>query len=205
MIIGMTGGIGSGKSTAARLFTELGIPVRDADDIAHELTSHDTMATRQIAARLGTDWVTGQGALDRTFARRRVYSNPELKQELESILHPLILQKMRDWISSQTSAYCIVVVPLLFEKADFRALAQRTMLIDCPEELQIHRVMQRSGLSEADVRKIMANQMSRQQRQQLCDDLILNTGSLPELAKQIKTLHDRYLIAAKVRNGFSNA
>lgn len=204
LAIGLTGGIGSGKSTVARMFAELGTPVINADDVARDLTNTATKTTELIARSLGRNWLDESGALNRDFARQQIYTSPELKEKLEAILHPLIFQRLAQWTSRQTGCYAILEIPLLFEKPLFSAVVDRTLLVDCPEDIQIQRVMARNQLTKSEVLGIMQNQMPRQQRHLLCDDCILNSSSYATLAEQVKTLHARYLSIGKVRNGFSN-
>ncbi|MBE9608910.1 dephospho-CoA kinase [Chitinilyticum litopenaei] len=197
MIVGMTGGIGSGKSTAAELFAKQGAPVIDADQIAHQLTGKASPATESIAKQLGEHWLDKHRALNRSYARQQIFTDPQLKARLEQILHPLILSRIQDWLAEQTFPYAIIVVPLLLEIPSFHALAQRSLLIDCPEALQIQRVAARSGLSTEEIQRIIASQMPAEDKRQLCSDIISNQGSVDTLRKAIETLHERYLLLGK--------
>jgi dephospho-CoA kinase len=192
--IGLTGGIGSGKSTVAALFQEQGITVIDSDAISHQLTQADGAAITLIATTFGEEYLTASGAMDRTKMRQLVFSDSAAKVRLEAILHPLIHAQMAAQIQGAvSSAYVLLVVPLLFEARNYRELVQRALVVDCSEEIQIARAMQRSALSDQEVRAIMAQQISRGDRLRLADDVIHNDGSLHELRQQVSQLHSRYL------------
>lgn len=192
--IGLTGGIGSGKSTVAALFQEQGITVIDSDAISHQLTQAGGAAITLIATTFGEEYLTTSGAMDRTKMRQLVFSDSAAKVRLETILHPLIHAQMTAQIQGTvSSAYVLLVVPLLFEARNYRELVQRILVVDCPEETQITRAMQRSALSAQEVRAIMAQQISREDRLRLADDVIHNDGSLHELRQQVSQLHSRYL------------
>jgi dephospho-CoA kinase len=192
--IGLTGGIGSGKSTVADLFREQGISVIDSDTISHQLTQAGGAATGLIGATFGEDYIAAGGALDRAKMRQLVFSDTAAKKRLENILHPLIRAQMQALAQAATSSpYVLLVVPLLFEAQYYRELVQRALVVDCPEETQILRAMQRSALSETEVRAIMAQQISRTERLRLADDVIRNDGSLNELRQQVLKLHRVYL------------
>jgi len=191
--IGLTGGIGSGKSAAARVFEELGIGVIDADAIAHALTAPGGAAIAPIRTAFGQDFITAEGALARARMRELVFADAARKRELESILHPLIRAQTSRLAQAAGSPYVILMVPLLIESVDYRQRCRRILVVDCPEELQLARVLARSGLAEDQVRAIMANQVSRQARLAAADDVIDNSGDLAQLRRQVKALHARYL------------
>jgi len=194
MIVGLTGGIGSGKSEAARLFSDLGAPVADTDAIAHALTAPGQPALQEIAKSFGKDALHPDGALNRAYLRQRIFSDADAKRMLEGILHPLIRAEVANILARNTSMpYQIVMVPLLFETGAYTELIDRSLLIDCEESLQIARAMARSQLAEAEVRAIMATQCSRTQRLEMADDIIVNNGTLADLEKQVREKHEKYI------------
>lgn len=192
-VVGLTGGIGSGKSAAARCFAALGVAVIDTDELSHALTAPGGRAMPQIVARFGPDFQRTDGALDRQRMRELVFQQPAARRELEAILHPMILEDSLAGLDRVPGAYALLVVPLLFESQAYRDVVDRTLLIDCDEQVQLARVMQRNGLSEAQVRAIMATQMPRADKRKLADDIIDNSGSLSELALQVEAKHRYYL------------
>jgi dephospho-CoA kinase len=187
--IGLTGGIGSGKSTVADLFKERGVTVLDSDVISHQLTQHGGAAIAAIRAAFGDSYIGDNGALDRPKMRQRIFSDPEAKRRLEAILHPLIRAQM---LSPAAAPYLLLVIPLLFETAGYNGRVQRTLVVDCPEETQIERTMRRSGLSAQEVRAIMAQQITRAERLQRADDVIRNDADMENLHRQVERLHQRY-------------
>lgn len=194
MIVGLTGGIGSGKSEAARLFADLGVPVADTDAIAHALTATGQPALQEISKGFGNEVLQADGSLNRACLRQRIFSDPAARQTLESILHPRIRDEVASFLDRNASAsYQIVMVPLLFETGAYANLIDRSLLIDCDESLQIMRAMARSHLSEAEVRAIMAAQCSREQRLALTSDVILNNGTLADLKNQVREKHEKYI------------
>jgi dephospho-CoA kinase len=200
--VGLTGGIGSGKSSAAGMFGELGAEVIDADAIAHELTRPGGAAIAPVRAAFGDAFIDSGGALDRARMRSLVFSDPGGKQRLEAILHPLIRVESERRAKAATSPYVVMMIPLLVEsggaKDNGRARFQRIAVVDCPEETQIARVTKRSNLPAAEVRAIMATQASRAQRLAAADDVIDNSGSLEMLRGRIKQLHRHYLELASL-------
>jgi dephospho-CoA kinase len=194
MIVGLTGGIGSGKSEAARLFAALGVPVVDTDAIAHEMTAAGQPALARIAAAFGEEAIAPDGSLNRAYTRRKVFSDSAAKRTLESILHPMIRAEVAARLSGNASAsYQIVMVPLLFETDAYRSMIDRSLVIDCDERLQVSRAMARSRLTETEVRAIMDTQCFREQRLALADDIIDNSGSLENLEKQVREKHEKYI------------
>ena len=193
LIIGLTGGIGCGKSAASQLFSELGIDVIDTDVISQRLTQPTGLAIPLIQKEFGKDFITTDNALDRSKMRQLVFSNEDARLRLENILHPLILQETLLHIEHSHSSYIILVVPLLLENDEYRTLVQRILVIDCDEEQQLRRTMSRSQLSEQQVRSIMAAQVSRQFRLQNADDVIVNNQDLAHLRTQALQLHRIYL------------
>lgn len=191
---GLTGGIGSGKSTVAGYFAELGVRIIDTDQISHQLTQSGGEAIPLIQKIFGTEYVNTGGALDRARMRQLVFSDNDAKQRLEAILHPLILSESKTQVAMLTEApYTLVVVPLLFENGRYMNWLQRAIVVDCPEQQQIIRTMQRSNLSEPVVRAIMLQQIDRSSRLQLADDILRNDGNTDELRQQVYALHSRLI------------
>ena len=194
--IGLTGGIGSGKSAVAALFAKRGIAVIDTDEIAHELTRPGGAAIEPIRAAFGAGAIGADGALDRARMRKRVFGNLAEKKKLEAILHPFIREESLRRGERANSTYAILVVPLLAEDGIDRSRYQRVLVVDCAEAQQIERVMRRSGLSEKDVRDILASQVTRDQRLALADDVIDNRGPPEALEAQVSRLNEKYLTLA---------
>jgi dephospho-CoA kinase len=192
-IVGLTGGIGSGKSAAADIFGELGAAVVDTDAIAHELTAPGGAAIEPIRAAFGAEVIAPNGALDRTAMRKRAFGDAGSKARLEAILHPMIRSEADRRCAGARAPYVVLVVPLLIESGSYRSRVQRVAVVDCPEDTQVARVMERSRLSAAEARAIMAAQASRQQRLDVADDVIDNSGDLAELRQQVETLHRHYM------------
>jgi dephospho-CoA kinase len=193
-VVALTGGIGSGKSTVAAAFKSLGVDLIDADAIAHRLTAPGGPAMDAIVAEFGAAMQSPDGSLDRVRMRQQAFSHDSARLRLEAILHPMIRQMTDEEIRSATSSYVIWAVPLLFEGGgNGHKRAQRVLVVDCPEELQISRVMARSGLARAEVEAIMARQVSRADRLRHADDVLQNDGSIDQLQAPIKALHLNYL------------
>ena len=192
-LIGLTGGIGSGKTTVADRFAVLGAAVVDTDAIAHELTAAGGAAMPEIAVAFGARIVLADGALDRVAMRRLVFSDSAAKSRLEAIVHPLIRSATEARCRSAASApYILVVVPLLVESGFFRERFERVLVVDCDVATQLARVMARNGLSADEVRAIMATQVSRAERLAAADDVIVNSGDRAAVNAQIAALHERY-------------
>ena len=197
-VIGLTGGIGSGKSAVADQFALLGAAVVDTDAIAHELTGPGGAAMAGVRGLFGADCIASDGAMDRKKVRELVFADPPARQKLEALLHPMIRAESQCRIAAATAApYVVHVVPLLVESPDYRARVQRVLVIDCAEEVQVERVMVRSGLGQDAVRRIIAAQASRAARLEAADDVIDNSGPLDALRPQILALHERYLALAR--------
>ena len=192
-VVGLTGGIGSGKSAAATEFARLGAAVVDTDAIAHELTEAGGSAIPEIQRVFGPAAIDASGAMDRGKMRARVFADPGTKKALEALLHPLIREQSQRRIAAARAPYVIHVVPLLVESPDYRRRVDRVLVIDVPEELQVERVRRRSGLSEAEVRAIVAAQATRAQRLAAADDVIENRGTIEALREQVAALHRKYL------------
>lgn len=194
--VGLTGGIGSGKSTVADMFAERGAAIIDTDLIAHHLCAPGGAAVKTIRAAFGAAFIDPDGAMDRAAMRDKVFSEPAAKQQLEAILHPLIRAETERAAQQAEGDYLMLVVPLLVESGNWAQRVTRVLVIDCPEALQIERVMQRNGLSEAQVRAIMAYQVSRTARLAAADDVIVNDGDASALVPQVDRLHALYLSLA---------
>jgi dephospho-CoA kinase len=193
--VGLTGGIGSGKSTAAAHFQRLGARVVDTDAISHALTTAGGAAMPAIRAAFGDAAAMPDGALDREAMRAHVFAHPQARQRLEAILHPLIRAQAEQALALGMAPYSVLVVPLLFESL-YEGRVDRTLSIDVPEALQVARVGARSGLAPAQVHAIMAAQVPRWLRLQLADDVAWNGGDEDALARQCRGLHERYLAMA---------
>jgi dephospho-CoA kinase len=199
-VVGLTGGIGSGKSAAAGEFERLGASVVDSDAIAHQLTAPGGAALEHIKALFGEAFISPGGAMDREAMRQRVFSDPAAKRALEELLHPMIRGEAERRMAAARGPYLVYVVPLLVEAGDYRSRVDRVLVVDAPEALQLERVRSRSGLPEREVRAIMAQQLPRAARLAAADDVIDNSGALDALRAQVAALHARYLkMAAHAR------
>ena len=193
--IGLTGGIGSGKSQAAACFSALNIPIIDADAISHQLTeTPDSMALRRIVQTFGEQAIHGSGCLNRAYMRELVFGNPTAKRQLEAILHPLIQDEIRQQQNQIDVLYGIVEIPILIENPAFQNLVSRILVVECRESIRLQRVMQRNSLSEAAVRAIMATQASDTERVARADDIIRNESSLNALNDAVYQLHQHYCL-----------
>lgn len=194
-VIGVTGGIGSGKTAATSAFAGLGIDVVDADIVAREVVEQGTAALRSIAEHFGTDILLPSGVLNRAALRGIVFNNAAEKVWLEKLLHPLIAAETQRQLQRSTSPYVLFSSPLLVETAQ-KLFCDRILVIDVPEDVQLQRTMQRDSNDADQVRRIIASQASRSERLQHADDVIENTGTLEQLRKRINELHEKYLILA---------
>ena len=197
LVVGLTGGIGCGKSTVSRLFADLGITIVDTDILAKKFTDVNGLAVNAIREAFGDGCINSVGAVDRVKMLNLIFSDNNARTRLEKILHPLILKEVTIQIKKITEAYIIIVVPLLFETHDYDNTVERVLVVDCSESLQLLRTMTRSRLSEEKVKAIMATQVTRQRRLQLADDIITNDHDIDSLKRQVLTLHKKYLIFAK--------
>ena len=202
-VVGLTGGIGSGKSTAARFFEARGVTVVDADELARALTAAGGAAMPALREAFGAAFVTPAGALDRDAMRRLVFEDPLARGRLEQILHPRIRSQADAALAAAPGPYAILAVPLLFESRNYRGRVSRVLLIDCPETLQVERVCKRSGLREADVRAVMAAQWPRWRRLQAADDVVWNGGAETGLETQCERMHARYVELARAHSHLS--
>ena len=196
-VIGLTGGIGCGKSTVADLFASQGIVVVDTDAIAHELTGEGGAAMPEIRDAFGSGVLSSRGALDRAAMRRLAFSDPAARKRLEGILHPQIRTEAELRCRAASSPYVLLMVPLLIESGAYRQRINRLLVVDCDEALQVSRVMERSGLSAAEVQGIMVTQVSRSERLAVADDVISNDGDVLTLDQQVGALHQAYLRLAQ--------
>jgi len=192
LVIGLTGGIGSGKSAVADAFAALGVEVTDTDRLAHALTMPGQPGHAALLEAFGPDYFQSDGMLDRGKLRERVFSDAAARAGLEAILHPLIRAAAAREVGQWRGAYGLLVVPLLFERGGHSGLVRRVLVVDCPEDVQVDRVMARSGLTAAAVRAIMATQMPRAERLARADDTIDNAGRRDALAQQVAHLDRRY-------------
>lgn len=200
LVVGLTGGIGSGKSAAAEEFARLGAAVVDTDAIAHEITAPGGAAVTEVKRQFGGAFVDASGAMDRKRMRELVFADAEARERLESLLHPMIRAESRRRIAAAFAAgsapYVMHVVPLLVESAGAREQVGRVLVVDCPEALQVARVRQRSGFDEQAVRRIIASQIQRKSRLSAADDVIDNSGTITALQQQVRQLHEKYLALA---------
>jgi dephospho-CoA kinase len=199
LLVGLTGGIGSGKSAAADRFAALGAAVVDTDLIAHALTAPGGAAMTAIEAAFGRGVLTPEGALDRAAMRARVFAHGEDRQRLEGILHPMIRSAAERQVVQASAPYVVLVVPLLVESGSYRERCDRICVVDCPEALQVERVVRRNGMAAAQVEAIMASQAGRAARLAAADDVLDNGAGLGELTAQVDALHERYLALARAK------
>ena len=205
LVIALTGGIGSGKSSVANILAELGAAVIDTDEIAHDLTAAGQPGARAIAREFGAGYLDAGGALDRKRMRELVFSDAAAKQKLETLLHPMIRAEVANRIARVTAKtssrppYIVLVVPLLIETGAYRKLAQRVLVVDSDEQQQVARVVRRSQLTPAAVAAIMASQASREERLRHADDIVRNDGDLATLRASVEALHQKYLEKASLK------
>ena len=197
--IGLTGGIASGKSTVAQRFSELGVPVIDADESARIVVAPGSPGLAEIIGKFGEDLLTAGGALDRRLLRNLIFSDPGCRRELEAILHPLIRADMEHRASAASGPYLVLAIPLLIESGG-RGRVDRVLVVDVDEEVQLKRLMGRDGGTIEQAKAILAAQASRAARLQAADDVLPNVGSLSELRHGVDQLHQRYVEFAKRRH-----
>ncbi len=198
-VVGLTGGIGSGKSAAAEEFGRLGATVVDADAIAHELTRAGGAAIGQVRSLFGDEYIDAEGAMNRAKVRALVFRDPAARKTLEELLHPMIRSESERRIAAASGPYVIHVVPLLVESPAYRQRVARVLVVDCPESIQVERVRRRSSLSEVEARRVIEAQSKREDRLAAADDVIDNSGSIAALHKQVRELHARYLAQSRSR------
>ena len=192
MLVGITGGIGSGKSAVGNFFIELGIDVVDADDLARAAIAEGTQGCELIIKRFGNDILDHSQQIDRKKLRKVIFGNPEEKQFVESIIHPEVAKAMTEFVKNAQSPYKMIIVPLLFE-TDSQKMYDRVLFIDTLEELQIKRASARDGVDEANIKSIIGNQLPRNEKLKLADDIIVNNAGLDKLKKSVSQTHDFYL------------
>lgn len=192
LTIGLTGGIASGKSLAQGEFEALGVPVLDADQVAREVVAPGSPGLAAIAQHFGADFLQADGQLDRRRMREHVFGKPQALKELEAITHPLIRQRMRDWLGTQTAPYCLLSVAILIE-ARMQDLVHRVLLVDAPEATQLARLQQRDGIDAELARRMLAAQASRAQRLAAAHDVIVNDGTAAVVRESVRLLHRYYL------------
>ena len=195
--VGLTGGIGSGKSVASQMFADLGAAVIDTDEISRALTAPGGVAIAPLRKGFGPEYVAADGGLDRARMRKLVFGDAQAKRKLEDILHPRIRERLRADVAAARQPYALAVIPLLFETGAYADLLQRVLVVDCEESEQVRRASARSGMSEQDVRAIMAAQLPRAERLKRADDVLLNDGSVEALRPRVASLHARYLGLAR--------
>ena len=195
-VLGLTGGIGSGKTAASDFFAEQGVTVVDADVVAREVVLPGSPALAEIVEHFGNDVLHADGSLNRASLRQRIFANSSDRDWLNQLLHPAIRERLLQQLQAATSRYVILVAPLLFENG-LDAYCQRTLVIDVDEQTQIQRTQQRDQVEAKQVESIMAAQWSRQQRSAAADDVVDNNGSLAQLIAQLKPLHESYLTIAE--------
>lgn len=194
LTIALTGGIGSGKSEATKIFSSLGVPIVDLDIIAHQLTAEKQPLVNQIAEIFGQEYLSASGALDRTKMRQLVFANDHARKQLNEILHPAIYKEAIKQLQQYSNQpYVVLAIPLLEEDSIYATSINRILVIDCEPGKQIERVKQRSQLTEPEIKQIIEAQMPRQTRIKMADDLIENNGSIADLRRKIENLHQKYI------------
>ena len=192
MIIGLTGGIGSGKSATAKYFKDIGIDIIDADYVAKNVLIKNSAGYKLFIHKFGNKFLDKSNEIDRSLLRSEVFSKPDKKIELEKIIHPLVSEEILSFINNSRSPYCIVMVPLIFE-TNSSSNYDRVLVIDCNEEVQISRASLRDNQTVKEIKKIIANQASRKERLSIAHDVILNNSSLENLKKQVINKHNYYM------------
>ncbi|WP_335922878.1 dephospho-CoA kinase [Shewanella chilikensis] len=198
-IVGLTGGIGSGKTTVANLFAEQGIVLVDADIIAREVVAKGSDGLKQIGDKFGPQMLTPDGCLDRAALREQIFHHPQDREWLNALLHPMIRTRMLEQLEMAASPYVIMVVPLLFENG-LDKLADRTLVVDISPKLQLQRTIERDMVSKEQVQNIINSQSDRQSRLDKADDVIDNQGEIDALQAQVLALHNKYLQLADIKN-----
>ena len=196
LIIGLTGGIGSGKSVASDKFASLGITVVDADVASRTVVEPGMPALKEIESHFGSEIIAGDGQLDRTKLREIIASDAEERKWLESVLHPRIGEQIAKEISESTSPYTLFVAPLLLE-TNYQEMCARVVVVDVPKEVQVERTAERDEVSTDQVEQMVSAQMEREKRLGKADDVLLNTGTIEELEKKVEELHEKYLQMAE--------
>lgn len=194
--VALTGGIGCGKSEACKIFAELGVPIVDLDVISHQLTDGDSHVISAITAHFGSKFINSDGALDRSAIRNLIFSDEKARKQLNSILHPAIYDEAIKQLQAEThTPYNILAIPLLDKGGVYTSFIDRVLAIDCDENTQIARVKQRSKLNQTEIMQIIKAQMPRQERLDIADDVIDNTGNVEKLRKNVEEHHQKYIRA----------
>ena len=194
--VGLTGGVGSGKSTIASMFSNRGAALVDADAVAHQLTSVGCAAIGALRDAFGDEAIAADGSLDRVYMRARVFYDAVLRTKLEGLLHPMIRSAMNELADRQVlegATYVVRVVPLLVEGGNWRRYADRLLLVDCSDATQLARVRARPGIDDATARRIIAAQATRAERLAVADDVLFNEASLDQMDRRVARLHQTYV------------
>lgn len=199
LLIALTGGIASGKTAVAEMFAALGVPILDTDKIARDVVEPGTATLGRLVDEFGTDILDSSGRLDRAAMRQRVFADPAQRKRLEAITHPAIREELARRSATAGGPYQVHVIPLLAESGR-SGMYDRVLVVDCPEEEQLRRLVARDRASEPEARRILAAQASREQRLDIADDVIENTGTLDDLRRFVATLHANYELIAERRS-----
>ena len=192
MIIGLTGGIGSGKSAAAALFKDIGIDLIDADDLARDSLSINSEGYKLFIEEFGDKYLDENKNINRELIRKLIFNDSDAKSKLESIIHPIVRSGIETFIKNKKSDYCIIVVPLIFETNSSK-IYDRVLVIDCDVDVQISRTSKRDNQTKSDIKNIVNKQASREQRLSIADEVIVNNGSLDLLRNEVLKIHKKYL------------
>lgn len=197
--VGLTGGIGSGKTTVTDLFAKLSVPIIDADCISRELQKKGQPAYDKILELFGKDVIDKTGELRRDYLRSLVFNDIVLKKQLESVIHPEVRKRIREWLSAVNHPYCIICIPLLIE-SELQQTVDRILVVDAPEQMQISRACTRDAVSPEDIMKIIHSQAKREERLVQADDIIINDSSIDHLKSQVEKLNEKYLKLTATRS-----
>lgn len=192
MIVGLTGGIGSGKSAAANFFVELGVDLIDADDLAKNVLNKNSKGYELFINEFGEQYLDNDKNIDRDLLRKTIFNDSDKKNKLENIIHPQVRSGIEEFIKTSKSDYCIVVVPLIYETRS-SSYYDRILVIDCDEEIQINRSAIRDNTENKEIKKIISKQASREERLSIADDVILNNRTLDSLKEEVIKLHKKYI------------
>ena len=192
MIIGLTGGIGSGKSAAAALFKDIGVDLIDADDLARDSLNINSEGYRLFIEEFGDEYLDENKNINRELIRKLIFNDSDAKSKLENIIHPIVRTGVETFIKNNKSDYCIIVVPLIFETNSSK-IYDRVLVIDCDVDIQILRTSKRDNQTKSDIKNIVNKQATREQRLSIADDVIVNNGSLDLLRNEVTKMHKKYL------------
>ena len=192
MIVGLTGGIGSGKSAAANFFVELGVDLIDADDLAKNVLNKNSKGYKLFINEFGEQYLDNDKNIDRDLLRKTIFNDSDKKNKLENIIHPQVRSGIEEFINTSKSDYCVVVVPLIYETRS-SSYYDRILVIDCNEEIQINRSAIRDNKENNEIKKIISKQASREERLSIADDVILNNRTLDSLKEEVIKLHKKYI------------